>query len=242
MQTKIKSLIEDYRLLLDNVPALVTTIFVLCTCLMNIMAGKIIFSIGGAVFTGGFILSAIPFLCMDAVTKRFNARAAIMLNILSAVGNLFAVVMLGIVAAIPTADDYSAFNYVCGGVWFIALSSTIAFVASGVANSLINAAIGKLFHNKTSAVEFYSRSYISTFIGQAIDNFLFIFLTYVVFAPIFWHTKPISVLGCVGTAIVGGLVELLAEVVLSPIAFHIVKRWERESIGQAYIDAHSIEN
>lgn len=238
---KIKSLIADYKLLLDNVPALVTVIFVLCTCLMNFMAGKIIFFVGGAAFTGGFLLSAVPFLCMDTVTKRFGARASIMLNVLSAVGNIFAVVMLAIVAAIPTADDYSQFNYIFGGVWFIALSSTIAFIVSGVANSLINAAIGKLFANKTSAVEFYSRSYVSTFIGQAIDNFLFIFLTYGVFAPIFWKTTPLSLFSCIGTAIIGGLIELLAEAALSPIAFRIVKRWEKDQIGQAYIDAHSPE-
>ena len=236
---KVKSLIADYKLLLDSVPALVTTIFVLTTVLMNFMAGKIIFTVAGSVFTGGFLLSAMPFLCMDAVTKRFGAKASIMLNVLSAIGNLFAVVMLAIVAAIPTADDYSQFNYIFGGVWFIALSSTLAFVLSGVANSILNAAIGSIFKNKTSALEFYSRSYISTFIGQAIDNFLFIFLTYAVFAPIFWGTTPVSALSCLGTAIIGGFIELLAEVVLSPVAFRIVKRWERDKVGQAYIDAQN---
>ena len=109
---KIKEVIADYKLLLDNVPALVTATFLMSTCLMNLMAAKIIFSVGGAVFTGGFILSAMPFLCMDTVVKRFNARAGIMLNILSAVGNIIAVILLAIVAAIPTTDDYTHFNYI----------------------------------------------------------------------------------------------------------------------------------
>ena len=238
MISNIKGLVADYKLLLKNVPALVTSIFILSTCLMNIMAGKIIFYVGNVSLTGGFLLSAVPFLCMDTVSKRFGARASILLNLLSAVGNVFAVVMLAIVAAIPTSQDYSQFNYVMGGVWFIAVASTIAFIVSGVANSLLNAAIGKLFKNKTSALEFYSRSFISTFVGQALDNFLFIFLTYVVFAPIFWGLDPLPVSACVGTAIVGGAIELLAEVVLSPLGFHIVKKWERENVGQEYIDAH----
>ena len=102
MVSKFKSVLQDYKLLLNNVPALVTSFFILCTCLMNIMAGKIIFSFGNVNLTGGFLLSAIPFLCMDVVVRRFNARAGIMLNILSALGNLFAVAMLAIVAAIPT--------------------------------------------------------------------------------------------------------------------------------------------
>lgn len=238
MQSKIKSVLLDYKLLLNNVPALVTTIFVLSTVMMNIMAGKIIFTVGNVAFTGGFILSAMPFLCMDCTAKRFGARAAIMLNILSAVGNIFAVVMFAIVAAIPTPNqDYTAFNTVIGGVWFISVSSIIAFVLSGVANSLINSAIGKLF-NKTSAVEFYSRSFVSTFVGQAIDNFLFLFLTYTVFAPIFWHMDPMPLLTCFVTAVIGGIIELLVEVVLGPCGFAIVKNWERDNVGHDYIEAH----
>lgn len=239
MFSKIKEIISDYKLLLDNVPTMVTVVFILTTVLMNMMAAKIIFYVGGAPFTGGFLLSALPFLCMDTVTKRMGARASIMLNILSAAGNLFAVVMLAIVAAIPTADDYSQFNYIFGAVWFIALSSTIAFIASGVVNSILNAAIGKLFKNGTSILEFMSRSYISTFIGQAIDNFLFIWLTYSVFAPIFWKTTPLSVLSCIGTATIGGAVELVAEIVLSPVAYRIVRRWEEAGTGEEYIAAHS---
>ena len=238
MQSKIKSVLLDYKLLLNNVPALVTTTFVLSTVLMNILAGKIIFSFGNVALTGGFVLSAMPFLCMDCTAKRFGARAAIMLNILSAVGNIFAVVLFAIVAAIPTpGQDYTAFNQVIGGVWFISVSSIIAFVVSGVANSLINSAIGKMF-NKTSAAEFYSRSFVSTFIGQAIDNFLFLFLTYTVFAPVFWFMDPMPVLTCFVTAVIGGFIELLVEVVLGPCGFAIVKSWERDEIGKAYIEAH----
>ena len=236
--SKIKSVIADYKLLLNSVPALITVVFVLGTVWMNLAAGKIMFSLGNVSLTGGFILSWLPFLCMDTVTKRFGARASIMLNILSAVGNAIVVILFAIVAAIPTEADYSQFNYVFSGVWFIALSSTLAFIISGVANSLINASIGKLFKNKTSAVEFYSRSYVSTFIGQAIDNFLFMFLTYVIFAPIFWHIPAMPVLTCIGTAIIGGFIELLAEVVISPIGFKIVKNWERDNVGHDYIEAH----
>lgn len=238
MISKTKSLVADYKLLLNNVPALVTSLFILGTVMMNVMAGKVIFNVGNVALTGGFLLSWLPFLCMDTVTKRFGSRASIMLNVLSAIGNVFAVVMFAIVAAIPTKADYSQFNYVMGGVWFIAVASTVAFVVSGVANSILNAAIGKIFHNKTSALEFYSRSFISTFVGQAVDNFLFIFLAYGVFAPIFWGLDPIPVLTCLGTAIVGGAIELLAEVVLSPVGFHIVKNWERDNVGHDYIDAH----
>ena len=234
----LKKVVEDYKLLLDNVPALVTLIFVMSTIIMNFAAGKVIFNAGPVAVTGGFVISYLPFLCMDVTAKRFGARAAILLNILSAVGNVLTVILLSLIAAIPTKDPYTEFNYVFGSVWFIVFGSTVAFVLSGIVNSLLNAAIGKLFKNKTSIVEFFSRSFISTFVGQAVDNFLFLFIVYVIFAPIYWGTS-IAVYQCIGTAILGGLLELVGEMVFAPWSYKIVRRWEANNIGQAYIDAQS---
>ena len=235
----MKKLIEEYKVLLRSVPAFVTSFFVLATVLMNLAASKIIFNAFNVAVTGGFVLSFVPFLCMDTVTKRFGARASILLNILSALGNVFAVVFLAIVAAIPTpGSDYTAFNSVFGCVWFIALCSTLAFVLSGVVNSLLNAAIGKIFKkNPDGKLAFFTRAYISTFIGQALDNFLFIAGVYCVFAPIFWGTS-LPVTTCVGTAIVGGLFELIVEIVFSPIGYISSKRWAEEGVGQEYVDKY----
>lgn len=241
MGSKIKSLLNDYKVLLRNVPALVTVTFVLTTCLMNLSAAKIIYNAWNVAVTGGFILSFMPFLCMDVATKRFGAKASIMLNILSAAGNLLAVIFLGIVAAIPTETPYPEFNYIFGAVWFICLSSTVAFVVSGIVNSLINAAVGKLFKGKTNIIEFFSRSALSTFIGQAIDNFLFIAGVYVVFAPKFWGLQPLPILTCVGTAVVGGLLELILEVVFTPVGYRIIKRWEKENVGEEWLKLHPIK-
>jgi len=238
MISKTKSLIADYKVLLRSVPALVTTIFVLTTVLMNFAAAKLIVNVGGFAVTGGFIASFVPFLCMDCIAKRFGARAAILLNILSAAGNLFAVIFLAIVAAIPTAEPYPEFNYIFGAVWFICLSSTVAFVVSGVINSLVNVAVGKLFKGKTNIIEFFTRSAFSTFVGQAIDNFIFIAGVYVVFAPIFWGTEPLSILTCLGTAVFGGLMELLCEVIFTPLGYKIVKGWEKNNVGEEYLKLH----
>lgn len=238
----IKSIYEDYKILLRNVPATVTVTFVLGTVLMNLAASKIIFNAYGVAVTGGFILSFLPFLCMDMVTKRFGARAAIMLNILSALGNLFSVVFLAIVAAIPTETPYVEFNYVFGAVWFICLSSTLAFVISGVVNSLIHAGLGRLFKkNPDGKLAFFFRSYVSTFIGQAIDNFLFMFGVYVVFGPAQWGIPALPILTCIGTGILGGLFELLVEVVFSPVGYIACKRWTRDGVGQEYVDLHAKE-
>lgn len=241
MISNTKKVIKDYKLLLDNVPALVTVSFCISSVWMNVAAGKVIYNACNVAITGGFLISFMPFLCLDMVAKRFGAKAAILLNLLSAAFNILFVLGLSLVAAIPTKEDYSAFNSVLGGVWFITLSSIVAFVVSGVANSLLNAAIGKLFKNKTSGVEFATRSFVSTFVGQALDNFIFIAGVYVIFAPKFWGLTPLPILTCLGTAIVGGLMELLCEIVTAPVGYKIVKRWERDKVGQAYIDAHKKE-
>lgn len=238
MNSKKTSLVADYKMLLRNVPALVTVIFCVGTCWMNVAAGKVIFNAWNVAITGGFIISFLPFLCLDIVSKRFGARAAILLNLLSALMNTVFVLGLSLVAAIPTEQDYSAFNSVLGGVWFITLSSIVAFVLSGVVNSLLNASIGKLFR-KTSGVEFAARSFLSTFVGQAVDNFIFMAGVYVIFAPKFWGMDPLPILTCVGTAVVGGFFELLCEVITAPIGYKIVKNWERDEVGQEYIDAHA---
>lgn len=238
--SKIKEVIADYKLLLENIPALVTLIFCIGTVAMNCSAAKIIFNAGNVAVTAGFLLSWLPFLCLDTVTRRFGARAAIMLNVLSAVCNAVFVIFMAITAAIPTKDDYTAYNSVYGAVWFIVLSSTLAFILSGVVNSLLNSALGKIMKSGDEAkpVEFYIRSFVSTFIGQVVDNFVFMWLLYSIFAPIFWGIAPMPILTCLGTGILGGLIELLCEVILSPCGYVMVKNWEKNNIGHEYIEAH----
>lgn len=241
MISKIKSLVDDYKLLLRNVPALVTVVFVVGTLAMNLAAAKVVFNLGIVAGTGGIILSWLPFLCMDVVSKRFGAKASILLNILSSVFNILVTVFLALVAAIPTKDDYTTFNSAFGAVWFIVVASNVAFILSGVANSLLNVTVGKLF-KKTSGPEFFIRSAISTFVGQVIDNFLFMWLLYGVFAPIFWKMPPMSIITCLGTGVLGGLLELVCEVVLTPAGYAIVKRWEKDNTGHEYLEYIASKN
>lgn len=237
----LKQVVADYKMLLRNVPALVTVIFVVGTLAMNLAAAKVIFNLGIVAGTGGLILSWLPFLCMDTVSKYFGARASILLNILSSVFNILVTIFLAVVAAIPTTQDYTTFNSTFGAVWFIVVSSNVAFILSGVVNSLLNVSVGKLFKNKTSGVEFFTRSAISTFVGQVVDNFLFMWLLYSVFAPIYWGMEPMPIITCLGTGVLGGLLELLCELVLTPVGYKIVKNWEANNVGEEYLRKHSIK-
>lgn len=243
MITKFKSIIDDYKLLLRCLPTMVTVIFVLSVVLMNLMANKIIFQISDiAAGDGGFLLSWIPFLCMDSVTKRYGARASIMLNILGAVINIACVLLFSAIAALPgNGEDFSAFNYIFGGVWFIVLGSMVAYVASGVVNSLLNAAIGKLFKkNPDGKLAYFSRAYISTFIGQSLDNFLFAFIVYYIFAPIYWGWG-FTLTICIGAALCGGIMELFMETLFSPIGYAMCKKWDEADVGTDWIKKYGSE-
>lgn len=238
MVSKFKSVLQDYKLLLNNVPTMITLLFVCGTLAMNLAAAKVIFNFGIVAGTGGILLSFLPFLCMDTISKHMGARASIMLNILSSVFNIFVTVFLAIVAAIPTQDDYTAFNSVFGATWFIVVASNLAFITSGVVNSILNVTIGKLFGNKTSGIEFFTRSAVSTFVGQVVDNFLFMWLLYSIFGPMYWGLSPMPIITCLGTGILGGLLELACELIFTPLGYKIVKNWERNNIGHEYIEAH----
>ena len=241
----IKNIFKEYQVLLRNVPTLVTTLFVLSVVIMNLMANKVMFQISD-ICAGdcGFLLSWIPFLCMDSITKRYGAKAAIMINILGAFINICCVGVFSLCALLPSGngEDFSAFNYTFGGVWFIVLGSMIAFIASGVVNSLLNSAIGKLFKkNPNGKLAYCTRSYVSTFIGQSFDNFLFALIVYHIFAPIYWGWS-FTVIICIGSGIMGGILELISQVIFSPFGYMMCKNWDKNNVGSEYIESYCKEN
>ena len=240
MKNKIKSILEEYELLLNSIPSMVTTAFILSLVLMNLMANKIIFTTGtlGAA-DGGLLLSWIPFLCGDIITKRYGAKATIMLNNLSAAVNVICVIFFHIVTLFPgNGEDFSAFNQVFGCVWFILLGSTIANILSGIADSFINILIGKAMEgNKHPKLEYYLRSYVSTILGQWLDNFLFAFIVFHIFAPIYWGWG-FSFTLCLTTGFLGAIMELIMESVFGPVGYRILKKWEEKGIGNEWIEKH----
>lgn len=239
MGSKIKSLVNDYKVLLRSVPALIIIAYTVSTIAMNLAASKVVFQLGNVAGTGGILLSWIPFLCMDTTVKRFGARAAIMLNFFAAFIDLLVVGFFEIVVLIPgNGQDYSAFNQTLGSVWFILFGSMTAFIISGIVNSLLNATVGKLFKkNPDGKLAFFIRSYVSTYVGQFVDNFLFMFIVYFCFAPKYWGFG-MTIATCVGTGLVGAALELLTEVVFSPIGYHLSKKWAKENIGEEWIKLH----
>lgn len=234
----LKREIKETKILLRNIPATVVTLFVVSVICMNLLANKTLLKLDWIALDGGILISWLSFMCMDVITKHFGPKASNRITILAVIINLLTCLIFFVASAIPsTADDYTAFDGIFGGTWFILMGSTIAFIASAVINNTLNYLIGKGFKkNPDGKLAFAVRTYVSTFIGQFLDNFIFSVIVFVWLAPIFWNGFCWSVLQCATCALTGALVELLFEAIFSPIGYGITKKWKQNSVGKEYLD------
>jgi len=229
---------QETAVLLRAIPASVVTLFVVSVICMNLLANKTLLALDWIALDGGILISWLSFMCMDIITKHFGPRASNRISVLACGINLLTCLIFLVASLIPSnAADYTAFDSIFGGTWFILLGSTVAFLASALINNTLNWAIGKCFRRSPDGkLAYAARTYISTFIGQFFDNFIFSIIVFVGFAPIFWDGFHWTVLQCAMCALTGAVAELLMEIVFSPIRYKITKRWKAHSVGREYLE------
>ena len=234
----LKREIKQNEILFRSIPSTVTTLFVVSVVCMNLLANKTLVQLDWIALDGGILISWLSFMCMDIITKHFGPAASNRVSLLAAAINLLTCLIFYIASAIPSnAGDYSAFNGIFGGTWFILLGSTVAFLSSAVLNNMLNFFIGRAFKKNPDGKAAYAmRSYISTFIAQFFDNFIFSVIVFVGFAPIFWNGFHWTVLQCATCALTGAIAELIMEIFFSPIGYRITKKWRVENVGREYFD------
>lgn len=238
----IYSEIKDYQAILRNVPSMVFAVFVVSVILMNLLSNKELYRSDYICINTGLALSWISFLCMDCICKRFGGRAAIKINIVAILINVIVVVVFYLLmlfpgkwAAMYAANDVAieqaindALNATFAGTWYVVAGSAFAMFISGVVNAVVNIKIGKMIDNGTYK-GFAVRSFVSTAVAQWVDNFVFSALV----SHIFFQWNWMQVLICATTSMI---LELGMEVIFSPIGYKIAKRWERDNVGQDYIE------
>lgn len=234
----LKREIKQNEILFRSIPSTVTTLFVVSVVCMNLLANKTLVQLDWIALDGGILISWLSFMCMDIITKHFGPAASNRVSLLAAAINLLTCLIFYIASAIPSnAGDYSAFNGIFGGTWFILLGSTVAFLSSAVLNNMLNFFIGRAFKKNPDGKTAYAmRSYISTFIAQFFDNFIFSVIVFVGFAPIFWNGFHWTVLQCATCALTGAIAELIMEIFFSPIGYRIVGKWKQSFVGKEYLD------
>lgn len=239
----IKRELEDYRILLRNIPSLVIAVFVVSVIMMNLLANKELISLKYLALDCGVPLSWVSFLCMDIICKRFGPKAAAKISILAIAMNLAACIIFWLLSLTPGmwGEFYStnnmavntALNNTIGGSWYVVMGSSIAMACAAITNSFINHTVAKhLKHNNFRA--FAIRSFTSTGIGQFVDNFVFSTIVSVHFFGWTWT----QVFFC---SLTGAVMELLCEVLFSPMGYRVSRNWEREKVGEQYLRYKDIE-
>ncbi len=237
--SRLKKEVREIKILLRSIPTTVVTLFVVSVICMNLLANKTLLQLEWIALDGGILISWLSFMCMDIITKHFGPKASNQISVLAVMINLLTCLIFFVASIIPSgASDYTAFDNIFGGTWFILLGSTVAFLASAVINNMLNWLIGKQFRNSPDGKIAYAvRSYVSTFAGQFIDNFIFSIIVFVIFAPIFWDGFSWTVLQCTTCALTGAVAEMLMEIAFSPIGYKITKKWKENDIGKEYLES-----
>ena len=238
-----KKVWEDYKVLLRSIPASTVTLFIVSVIMMNLLANKELISLPWLALDCGFAVSWVSFLCMDMVCKRFGARASIMVSVMALGVNLAVSLVFWLLTLTPGMwgayydtglfEVNDALNATIGGTWYVVLGSSCAMLTSSVVNSLLNQAIGRLEHKNTFGA-FALRSYVSTGIAQFVDNLVFA----VIVSHTFFGWTWLQVLTC---SLTGAAAELLCEVFLSPVGYRVVRGWEREIVGELYLQYRAAE-
>lgn len=244
----IKRECKDMSILLKSIPAPIFALFVISIIAMNLLANKSInFPVSWLALDCGIAVSWIAFMTNDIIVKHFGPKAATKVSILAMLINLTICLLFFLASLIPGTwgESYvdgseeiinTAINNTFGGTWYVVFGSALAFLVSAIVNNVVNYYLIGLFikKNPDSFKAFAIRSYISTAIGQFVDNFCFALVVSHVFFG--W-----TLLQCVTCSLTGMLLELLFEVVFSPIGYKITKKWKDENIGKQYFDFRGIK-
>lgn len=239
---RIKKEFAEFTVLLRSVPGALTAFFVLSVFAMNLLANKSInLPVDWLALDCGILVSWFVFLAMDIVTKHFGAKAATELSVFAiAVELVFCLIFFlasliaGTWSASYVAGSEEAINNALdgtfGGTWYVLAGSTAAFVVSAFVNNFTNAGIGKLFAKKPDgAAAYFCRSYISTAIGQFVDNMIFSLLVSHFFFG--W-----SLLQCVTCSLTGMVAELICEALFSGVGYAVCGKWKKEKVGEKYFE------
>ena len=225
----MKKAFSEFRSMLRNVPPLLVTLMVLSVVGMNLLANKSIDTgVEWLALDCGILYSWLIFLTMDVITHCFGPRAATLLSVMALALDLLMAALFFAASRIPGVWGESfvpgsesmintAFDNTFGGTWYVILGSSVAFVSSAVINNFLNHGLGLLLKKRPGFGVFALRSYVSTFIGQFADNLFFALVVSRIFFG--W-----TLLQCFTCALTGAVLELLFEVLFSPLGYRVSRR------------------
>ena len=242
---------KEWLKTLREVPGLVLALITVSMILMNVLANKAILELPipntdtyWLIQDAGVTLSWVGFLAGDLLTKNFGAKNAIRVNLTALIISLFVSAMLALVGVIPGtwspefnyADPEVAkavgdsINQVMGNVWYVILGSAAASACGIVLNTISQDLILKKIEKKhgNRYWGYLVAAAASSFIGQIIDNLVFAALISIHFFG--WSLGSADM-----CSLDGAILEIVIEMLFTPLTFAISKNWDKNHIGIKWI-------
>lgn len=242
---------------LRAVPGLALALIVVANILMNVLANKSIIELKipgmdsyWLIQDAGICLSWIGFLVGDLIVRNFGAKHAIRINLTALVISLLVSLLLVLVGYIPGTwspeFNYSdpqiakavgvSINAVMGNVWYVILGSAIASACGLIINNIAQDRILKKISDRHGDHYwgYLLAGGLSTIFGQVLDNFVFASLVSVHF----FHWTWLTALMC---SLDGALLELVVEMLFTPLTYRISKNWDKNHIGKNWLDEEQPE-
>lgn len=239
-ESRLRRETSQLSAMLKAIPKAVTILFILAVIAMNFLARITLVSLPWLALNAGILISWLSFLLMDIVVKHFGAKAANLLSLIAIAANLLCCLLCVIASRIW---DYPELDMVVGGQWSILLASTIAYIVSALTNNYTNVFIGRRFRqNPDGAAAYAVRSFLSTFLSQVVDNFLFVFLAFWVF-PYIPSALQVrwTIPQCLAASVLCAVLELVTEVIFAPVGYAVIKRWKEKEVGRDYLEKYPTE-
>ena len=250
MLKNIKREICELRAFLNALPITVTALLITAVFSMNLLANKSIsLPFPWLALDSGIIISWLLFLVMDTVTKHFGPKCATALSVFGTLISLFFSLIFALASAIPGvwgeatgasvtdgAIINTALDRTFGGTWYVVVGSALSFVIAAAVNNFSNHGIGRMFRkNPDGAIAFFFRAYLSTALGQFVDNLIFSLIVSRIFFG--WTLTQ-----CLFCALTGMLAETLLELVFWRLGYVICQKWKSAGVGKDYFDLISKNN
>lgn len=234
---------KEWVATLRSIPSLVLTLCVIANTMMNILANKSIINLPYLVQDAGLLFSWVGFLAGDLVVRGFGTKNSLRVSITTLVVSLLISCLLLAVSYIPGEwspiynydESYSevineSINSIIGNQWYVILGSALASLCGLIINNVTQGTLLKVIIKKHGDhyPGYLIAGGLSTIIGQFIDNLIFALVISVNFFG--WTYK--QVLMC---SLMGALVELVCEMVFTPITYKISQNWKKNGIGIEWI-------
>lgn len=190
---------------------LLTSFFVACLLISNIIAGKLI-QIFGVVLPAAVILFPITYIFGDVLTEVYGFRQARLAIWIGFAANLFMAVVFLITLALPYPvfwQGQDAYSTVLGFTPRLVVASLLAYFAGEFANSAFLSKLKVL----TKGRWLWTRTISSTLVGEGIDTLIFITVA-------FSGLMPLTALGAMMLA--QYIWKVSYEVLATPFTYLIV--------------------